>query len=251
MSTHETTETVALRKKQAATAAKLIKAAALAAALVPLGSVAMEADSITCGFGAYYNDVGSGGCTNTTGSSATFDFGDYVFELDFIFGLGDNQNFYVTVNTTTNLELSGTGEEEPFAGYECIALSATDGCVDFQVATSAQSGENWDRYSVKIDWENWNDHEYDVLTMRLLHDSSEFDGAEAAGTYDFDMCTNPDLYDACVAEVNPGIRSGDTDFDSFMAAESSTPVPEPSSLMLLATGVGGTWLGGRRRRRRD
>ena len=250
MSTHDHTleaPTGADQKKSSRTAVKLIQAAALAAVLVPLGSVVMEADSITCGFGAYYGD--GSGCTNSTGSSVTFDFGDYVFELDFL--LGTNPNFFVTVNTTTNLELSDTGEEDPFAGYECIALSETDGCVDFQVATSGESGENWLHYSVKIDWENWDDHEYDVLTMRMLHDSSEFDGAEAPGTYDFDMCTTAG-YDACVNEVDPGIRSGDTDFDSFMAAESDTPltpVPEPSSLLLLATGVGGTWLG--RRRRRD
>jgi hypothetical protein len=69
------------------TSRKLIQAAALAAALVPLGSVAMEADSITCRFNntgsGYYGNVGGSGCFSSTEDSSIYDFGDYSFELGF------------------------------------------------------------------------------------------------------------------------------------------------------------------------
>lgn len=92
------------------------------------------------------------------------------------------------------------------------------------------------------------------LRMRILHDRSTVNGAQPPGTYDFDMCdpstwTEGVVYDGCdEVSTEPRIRSGDTDFDSFMAALApATAVPEPSSLVLLGTGAVATLF--RRRRR--
>ena len=58
------------RRKRSSTAAKLIQAAALAAVLVPLGSIAMEGASITCGYSGASNPSGCAG----DGTTRTFDF---------------------------------------------------------------------------------------------------------------------------------------------------------------------------------
>lgn len=244
------TVTLQAEPTKSSTFRKMIQAAALAAVLVPLGSVAVEAVSITCGFGgtegyggSYCNAQQGEDFFSATATTSRFDFGDYYFELTFV--LVPGAEFDVTVNTTPSTVLDG----ESFPGYECIELTAGDGCVDFQVVTTGEVGTHWTHYEVEINWLNWEGEQaLEESRMRMLHDSSLFDGAEAPGTYDFDMCITPG-YDACVAETSPLIRSGDTDFDSFMAVLSpaTQAVPEPSSLILLATGVGGALL--RRRRR--
>jgi PEP-CTERM motif-containing protein len=230
---------------RSSTSKKLVQAAALATLLVPLGSVAVESASITCGFGESYGDVGSGsGCTSSTPSSSRFDFGDYFFELAFSLVGPD---FEVTVETTPSVALA----EGSFPGYECIELSATDGCVDFRVITTGAAGTHWTDYTVTIDWSDWNDLLFPGIEprMRMLHDRSAFDGPEPPGTYDFDMCITPGLYDACEAFIEPGIRSGDTDFDSFIAALAPATVPEPASVILLATGASAALYRKRRRSR--
>ena len=224
-------------RSSSSTSRKLIQAAALAAVLVPLGSVAVETASITCGFGYYYG--GDSGCQASSPTSNQFNFGDYFFELTF----ADVGNFEVTVTTTVYEGL----DTEAFPGYECIMLTSA-GCVDFAVDTHGASSANgdWSHYSVAIDWEAWVGPVPEISRMRMLHDRSAFDGAEAEGVYDFDMCTGTEFnYDECTRELEPRIGSGNTDFDSFTAA--LAPIPEPSSLILLATGLGAAYI--RRRRR--
>ena len=62
---------------KSSTVRKLLQAAVLASVLVPLGTVAIEATSITCGFGSY------GGCANEgpAGSFNSFDFGPDEVDL--------------------------------------------------------------------------------------------------------------------------------------------------------------------------
>ena len=61
-------------------AAKLLQVAALAAVLVPLGSVAVETATITCGFSYTSNVYGGSGCNGgdqtATNDTSRFDFGE-------------------------------------------------------------------------------------------------------------------------------------------------------------------------------
>ena len=121
-------------RKRSSTAAKLVQAAALAAVLVPLGSVAMEADTITCGFSGYNSDGNNGGdgCSNSFGDTNRYNFDGYFFELTFN-GLDPNANFDVSVSNNTMTGENFDARAGSFEGYDCIPLTEGGPCVDFVV----------------------------------------------------------------------------------------------------------------------
>ncbi len=243
-------------RSSSSTSRKLIQAAALAAVLVPLGSVAVETATITCGFsydneGSYGGSGCNGGDSSATPNRSRFDFGEYWLELLFTI-VDPGAEFEVTVITT---EDSGfvQGKAGGFPGYTCIGITADEICVDFEVIPSVPrvdpvTGQvNWTAYEIEINWQA-NDLVLDATRMTMLHDR----GDSGTRDYDFDMCAFPAAYDPCTISIFPDIRSGDTDFRSFAAFERGDvtfpeAVPEPTSLVLLGTGITGILL--RRRRR--
>jgi hypothetical protein len=251
-------ESIASHTKSA-TLKRLLQAVALAAVVIPLGSVAVETASVTCRFnntgegsygGSYCNAQQGEDFFSATEDTSRFDFGDYYLELQFLLD-PTGADFTVEVETTamTNEveggfdERAGEFDEE----YDCIALTEGGPCVNFEVIPSVPREGNWLSYEIEIHWDKTSET-YDPALMRILHDF----GDDSDNVYDEDMCAtalNDSAYLACEVDPDPGIRSGDTDFQNFTAALASTPltVPEPSSVALLAIGTGSMLL--RRRRR--
>jgi hypothetical protein len=242
------------QKKKSSHAAKLAQAAALAALLVPLGSVAMEGASITCPFD--YDGGSSGSCFgdfyNTgyySGDSATFFFDpdfdsdvDYKYFLDFT-GLSQD----ITVNITDVL-LDPLLAFEPREGapgdYDCLATFGGF-CPEFVITTSAGNSGPWTSYFFRISWfEDTGD--LDPAAVRVLQNPG-VGNPNDDGTLNFiiDMCLAFPISESdsgCEYEelaIDPFIESGDTDFSSQIVAL-RVGVPDPGgSLILLGIGLSG------------
>jgi hypothetical protein len=234
--------------KRSSTAVKLVQAAALAAVLVPLGTVSVE--TTTCGFGGYYNQNHSSGCGGSSPTHELFSFSgagnNYTFDLNLVNPVGD---FFVTITDNPMNQLSFAGRlAEPFADYECVRIVDPtipgDPCRDFAVDVG---GGHFDRYTFTIDWIFDSEHNgFPDMGGRVNVVHNRGAGINH-NTFDQDMC----ITFGCTYHPDPDIGSGDTDFDSVAVAydrDHIAAVPEPTTLVLLGSGVGGILY--RRRRRK-
>lgn len=228
---------------------KLIQAAAFAAFLVPLGSVAVETASISCGFGTYYGNIEGSGCFSSSPTSNIFDWGPYSVTLTFQNIIG---NFAITIDDVPITETAFDARVAIPGGalYDCVTLVAGDGgCRDF-VITSSGSG-TWATYTTKFQWDfdtnllfpNGFDPPGSVPGQVRVLKNPGFD--DPVNLYTIDMCLTYPVpgceYLAAPVPGDPLIRSGNNDFSSQIVAwtPTATNVPEPSTLLLLGTGLSG------------
>src|SRR5207244_4282234 len=117
---------------------KLVQAAALAAVLVPLGSVAVETSPIT----HFFSGAGVGPpATN----NQLFDFGPYEFRL-FFESLATFSDFNVTVDNQVTNQGAVAPRLTNFPGDVCVPIDPgvpANPCVDFFVTAPGPGANTW------------------------------------------------------------------------------------------------------------
>jgi hypothetical protein len=221
---------------------KLVQAAALAAVLVPLGSVAVETSPITHSY--------SGAGTTSPANNLLFDFGPYEFRLNFenLFAFA---GFNVTVNNLPANQASTNPRLSSFPGYLCVPIDPSvpgAPCVDFDVDAPDPGPFTWTGfYDIFISWDAPTDGTFPNSPgdrIRILHNRGDVPG----NGFDTDI-TTPGSY---FAGIDPAIGGRDDNFQTFMVLQrpaTAAAVPEPATLFLVTTGVSGLLY--RRRRKRQ
>lgn len=251
LKTPQPTPAAARRGAMIATVGRLAGIAAVAATLTVVTTTPAEASvitTITCGFGTN----ASQGCPGSA-TDRFFNFGPYALELDFgAFGGGVIGGFDVTFDDVQTNQSSLLSRLP--AGAICIpiaGLGSGDNCIVFSlIGPIPVQGVNFTGdYRLDITWLAPTDGGFPDAPggrVRLLHDSSlvpgNFFGADITipGSYFAKTCES-------VLECDPGIGGRDNNFQDFVGVQVATAVPEPTTLVLVASGIGSIWY--RRRRR--
>ena len=223
---------------------KLIQAAALAAVLVPLGSVAVETSPILHSY--------SGASTSNPANNLLFDFGPYELRL-FFENLAAFAGFNVIVDDQTTNQAAVASRLTNFPGHACVPMvdptSTATPCVDFVITAPGPSLSTWTGfYDVTIAWDFDTDPTFPDFPgnrIRILHN----EGGVPGDGFDSDITTEGSYFSG----LDPAIGGRDDNFQSLMVTQrplASDVVPEPATLFLVTTGVSG-FLYRRRRRRQE
>jgi len=162
-----------------------------------------------------------------TNPVAHFKFGTGIDQFDFhLVFTGVSAPFDVTVTADNTPDLSNLPP-----GYVCIPIEGGNNCIMFSVTATAQT---FGSYTVTISWQFNTDLLYPngvpdtngFGLVRLLHfDSSGVSDITLPNTY----CTT--------CGPDPAIGGRDDNFSQFLVVQQQTAVPEPTSLVLLGSGL--------------
>lgn len=240
--------------RKSITTKRLIQAAALASALVPLGAVTAGAATINCvtsvadsigcnGVSGDYT-AGSGEQSNIwkffTGYSGdpnnpeTLTFDDLLYSFE-IRGTPD-ENFELDVTD----EVVGVFSEDyviDFPNSQCTPLLEDDtSCVIFRVFVGFEQEATWDdTYYIEIRW--FADGEPGASLSKPLDDGQNHIFRAESQNF-FDDVLETELYDPELEAdpEDPALGGRGSNFSSFMAGRADVSVPEPATLLLLGTG---------------
>jgi hypothetical protein len=230
-------------------AVRLIHAAALAAVLVPLGSVAVETSTITCistasGGGEFGGCSGTGGYTPGSGTQSNtwkfFNDGLLKYTLE-ISGVPTSPfELEASDFLTTQGSLEEGGALQNFPGAVCIPTFDEGQCGLFRVFVADGTATWLDGYILTITWFA-ND---DPISQPPNNGSNTILQAHGSSG----VFTNPllnVLYDPAPTPTDPAIGGRGDDFSDFGAF---TNVPEPTSVTLLGIGIASLLHRARRRK---
>jgi len=256
-------------RKSTAAAAKLLQAAALAAVLVPLGSVPAEASTCTFDFSGSPScgiaGVGADGF-------AFFGFADPTYKValgfDEVHGSFDVEIIAHELDETAALaKLAlfpgfrpvpiGSNPSAPFIDFEvidhsngpCVRVNPTD-CTSSNINTWVSQGSRGPSadlgYNLRIYWTANTDPGFPHPHVFHADGDSDVYNRDISDpnfpyTTDIPKCS---IFDCEV--VDPAAGGRDDMFTTFGLADAS--VPEPTSLLLLGSGISG-WLYRRRRQK--
>lgn len=260
------------RLRNGSRAAKLVQAAALAAVLVPLGSVTTEASS--CGFGT--SAGGSGACAITGDGFTVFEFNDPTYKIglqfDTTFG-----GFSVIIDDVAFTEAAMLAKLTAFPGFQPVPIGSNPAApfIEFQVTAPtpcfvsptndcSNASNTWlsegargqfadQGYDMRFYW--LADTDAMFPDPHVLHNTGDDDQL-----YDIDMTVDGsystlghcDVF-VCIGSLDkpagdPAVGGRDDMFNGFTLADPTNPVPEPASLLLIGSGISGLLY---RRRRRN
>ena len=238
--------------KKSLMASTLVQAAALTAMLVPLASVVAETSTITCGFssnsspGCTEVGPGSGFGSTSGGNQALYSFdpdGDDVVDYKVFLEFLDDVIGTFTVAVTdfaTNDALLDPNLADNFGSHNCLGIfptNATFPCVEFLFEDSSL-GTGWDgSWQATISW-LFNTESLGIGgdVLHVLHERGDDCATPGApctpngpGDYDTDVTVAGSYFSG----FDPGISGKDDNFERL-----TVTVPEPASILLVATGLG-------------
>ena len=252
-------------------AKRLIQAAALASALIPLGAVAVEAATINC-ITNEETGSGSGGCFAVSGvytsgggeQSNVWKFYDnYSFDINQEVILGNLLYSFeitgtpdVTFSLNVSDEWVGIFSENYFIDFpnsQCIPLLDDEvNCVIFNVSSVYPTEADWeDTYYIEIRWFADPFADPGDILNKPPADGRNHIFRSPEGTNTFTDVLATELYDPELQAdpEDPALGGRGDTFSSFIAGRADVAqAPEPATLLLLGTGLAATLY--RRRRSR-